>query len=286
MLSRLPDVVQEPLFDIGGTSVTVATLIVFVFVVAATFVVSALAQRGVVRFLAFRRISQEGTVAIARRFTHYFTILVGLGIALQIIGIKLTTLFAAGAVFAIGFGFAMQNIAQNFVSGLILLVERIIKPGDVLEVDGRFVRVRQMGIRSTIARTLDDEEIIVPNSTIVQSTVKNFTMHDSHYRLRNAVGVTYDSDMALVRRTLEEVARRIPWRLQENDPVVYMAEFGDSAVIFEVSVWVDDPWRSRRARSDLNEAIWWALKDAGITIAYPQMDLHLDGEVVRALGRG
>ena len=119
----------------------------------------------------------------------------------------LEALFAAGAVFAIGLGFAMQNIVQNFVSGVILLAERTIKPGDVLQVDGRFVKVRHMGIRSTICRTLDEEEIIVPNATIVQSTVTNYTLQDSLFRLRCTVGVVYGSDMVLVKNTLQRAAQ-------------------------------------------------------------------------------
>jgi len=86
-------------------------------------------------------------------------------------------------LFPVGLGFAMQNIAQNFVSGLILLVERAIKPGDIVEVEGRVVRVLKMGIRTTIARTRDDEEIIIPNASLVQSSVKNYTLEDSYFRI-------------------------------------------------------------------------------------------------------
>ena len=154
-----------------------------------------------------------------------------------------------------------------------------------MEVEGRFVRVREMGIRATIARTLDDEEIIIPNSTIVQSTVKNYTLKDSIYRLRATVGVVYGSDMALVKQTLQQLAASMSWRNQTKDPLVLMIEFGDSAVVFEVSVWIDDPWVLRRARSDLNEAIWWAFKEKGVTIAFPQLDVHLDPEALAAIRR-
>jgi small-conductance mechanosensitive channel len=142
-----------------------------------------------------------------------------------------------------------------------------------------------MGIRATIARTLDEEEIIIPNATIVQSNVTNYTMRDSVYRLRCTVGVTYGSDMRRVREVLEATAAGITWRLPNKEPVVFLADFGSSSVDWEVSVWMDDPWRVRRARSNLNEAIWWALKEADITIAFPQLDLHLDEPVVEAMRR-
>lgn len=276
---------ELPLFTIGGAPVTVARLALAALIAAATFVMSWVFQRAVTRLLGLRGVTREGTLGVARRLTHYFVLAVGFGTALETLGINLSTLFAAGAIFAIGLGFAMQNIAQNFVSGVILLVERSIKPGDVLEVEGRFVRVQEMGIRATIGQTLDDEEIIIPNSVIVQSTVKNYTLRDSICRLRASVGVVYASDMALVRRTLETVAGRMEWRSRAKEPVVLMTVFGDSAVIFEISLWIDDPWGMRRAKSQLNEAIWWAFKEQGIVIAFPQLDVHFDRESLRALLR-
>lgn len=272
-----------PLFTIADTPITVATLAVFGLILVLTWVMSLVLRRGLERVLGARGITEEGTVGPVTRLLHYLVVAVGVGVALETIGVNLSTLFAAGAIFAIGIGFAMQNIAQNFVSGVILLIERTIKPGDVLLVEGRVVRVRKMGIRATIAQTLDNEEVIVPNSAMVQSTVTNYTLQDSIYRLRATVGVTYGSDMALVKRTLEETAAKMSWRQPDKDPLVLLREFGDSSVNFEVSVWMDNPWRALRTRSQLNEAIWWALQEKGITIAFPQVDVHFDPEVVDSL---
>ncbi len=270
---------DQTLFSIAGTTVTVVTLVTVGLIVLATFIVSRLLQRALGKALAIRGIEREGTVAAAKRLLHYVILAIGLAVAFDTLGLDLSALFAAGAVFAIGIGFAMQNIAQNFVSGLILLLERSIKPGDVLEVEGRFVKVEHLGVRATTARTLDDEEIIVPNSAMVQGTVKNFTLKDSTYRLRATVGVIYGSDMALVRRTLERVAAAMEWRSRKRDPVVLLADFADSAVVYEVSVWMEDPWGMRRSKSQLHEAIWWAFKEEGIVIAFPQVDVHFDAEV-------
>ena len=271
------------LFTIAGTPISVATIITFALIVVATLVVSWLVQRALIRVFRGRGLRDEGSVGVARRLTHYLVLAIGLGVGLQTIGINLAALFAAGAVLAVGLGFAMQNLAQNFVSGVILLLERSIKPGDVLQVEGKFVRVSRMAMRATHARTLDDEEIIVPNSAIVQSTVTNYTLRDSFYRIRCPVGVVYSADMALVRRTLEHVAGTMEWRIKEKDPVILMTDFGSSSVDWEVSVWINDPWTVRKRRSDLNEAIWWALKEAGITIAFPQLDVHFDPPVMDAL---
>lgn len=230
----------------------------------------------------------QKTVKITLRVIHWLIILAGVIVALNTVGVSLSSLsglFTAGAVVTVAVGFAMQNIAQNFVSGALLAAERSIKAGDVLQVEGSVIRVENMGIRTTVARTRDDEEVIIPNSHLVQNTVRNFTYQDSIYRLRAPVGVAYDSDMKLVRRTLEEAAAGLDWRSSAKNPLVLLREFGSSSVLFEVSVWINDPWRAPQLHSELMEAVWFALKDAGVTIAFPQMDLHLDAAVLEALGR-
>jgi small-conductance mechanosensitive channel len=166
------------LFEVGGTSVTLATALSAALVI--TFSVwLANAMRRTIRRVFERRGLHEGTAGTVGGILYYVVLVTGFGVALQTIGIDLAALFTAGAIFAIGLGFAMQNIAQNFVSGVILLTERAIKPADVLEVEGDVVKVRQMGIRATIVQTRDGEEIIVPNSVLAQSSVKNYTLEDS-----------------------------------------------------------------------------------------------------------
>jgi potassium efflux system protein len=272
------------LVTISGSEVTPSTIAVFVLIVAVSWGLSRLARRTTARSLRVRQVD-AGTVAITQRLLHYGVMAVGLAVALDNLGVNLAALFAAGAVFAVGIGFAMQNIAQNFVSGLILLVERSIKPGDVVEVEGRVVSVSHMGIRATVARTRAEEEIIIPNSLLVQSSVKNYTYQDSLYRLRTTVGVSYGSDVRRVLEVLEATAAGVDWRARSHDPVVILREFSDSAVTFDVSVWTNDPWAAPRALSTLNQAIWWALKEAGLTIAFPQLDVHFDAQTLERLPR-
>ncbi len=281
-------VLSTKLFDISGTTVTVATLVTAALIVAGSYVLSIVIQRALDRAFNRRGVRGEYGAGVVGRLLHYTLIVTGFAVALQTAGIELGALFAAGAVFAVGIGFAMQNIAQNFVSGVILLVERSIKPGDVLSVEGQTVRVIEMGIRATLVRTLDEEIMIVPNSTLVQSTVKNYTIKDSLFRVRVSVGVEYRSDMALVRTTLEEASNRLELRESSHPPVVLMDDFADSAVTWEVSIWIGDPWKARSVRSHMREAIWTAFKENRITIAFPQVDVHLDPPVedaLRGLGR-
>lgn len=283
MANAVNDVLSMELFKLGEGYVTIGNILGAVLILGATFVISALLRKGLKRGLRLRGVKDEGTVGVVTKLTHYGIMAVGFAVSIQALGLDIGALFAAGAIFAVGIGFAMQNIAQNFVAGLILLVERAIKPGDVLDIEGSIVKVKRMGIRATVARSLDEEEIIVPNYTLVQSAVKNYTLDDSSYRLRVPVGVIYASDMKLVRQILVGVAEGVDWRLKEPSPVVLMTAFGSSSVDFEVSVWISDPWTIRRRSSDLHEAIWWALKEKDVVIAFPQVDVHFDGPVVESL---
>lgn len=271
------------LLRLHGIAVTVGGLLTALVIVAAGIAISQAIQAATRRAWARRAPGESRNLHAMLRLAHYGILLAALSIALDTLGVQLTALFAAGAIFAIGLGFAMQNIAQNFVSGIILLFERTIKPGDLLEVNGVLVRVQDMGMRATRVRTRSEEEMIVPNSLLVQETIKNFTLHDSLYRVRSTVGVSYASDLHVVRATLEGAAAALASRYAGRDPVVLLTGFGSSSVDYEVSVWTDDPWNERRLLSALNEQVWWALRDAGVTIAFPQTDVHLDPDVVRAL---
>ncbi|MBK7579455.1 MAG: mechanosensitive ion channel [Myxococcales bacterium] len=277
---------NKELFHIAKTPITVSTLLSVLAVVVATFWVSRALRRAVERVLTWKgeRPANIGTVT---SLLHYSVLVTGFGVALSTAGIDLTALFAAGAIFAVGLGFAMQSIAQNFVAGIILLAERSIKPGDLLEVEGKLVKVLEMGIRSSIAQTRDGEDLIIPNATLIQTTVKNFTLKDACHRVRATVGVAYGSDMAAVKETLTTVAHEVSknWAVKDREPQVILLDFGNSSVVWEVAIWMTDPWLSRAAMSELREAIWRALQANKIVIAFPQLDIHLDDQVVSALGR-
>ena len=282
-MAALKNILDYILFSIAGTPVDVATLLTALIVGLISLWLSNVAEKSTAKLMRRRGITDDGSIGATARLVHYVVLCVGLSVAIHTLGINLTALFAAGAIFAIALGFAMQNIIQNFVSGIILLVERTIKPGDIIEVEGRMVKVTGLGMRSTVTRTWDAEDLIIPNSLLVASTVKNLTLRDSLHRIRTLVGVSYDSDMRLVREVLEKTTRGLEWRVQDTDPVILMKQFGNSSVDFDVSVWVNDPFRRSLSQSNLNEAVWFALKDAGITIAYPQLDLHLDNKALDVL---
>jgi small-conductance mechanosensitive channel len=268
------------LFEMSGSVVTIGTLMTAGVLLIVT-VLAASAVSGFVSRALLNRGGKAGPVGSISTLLRYVILVIGIAVALDTAGINLAALFAAGALFAVGLGFAMQSIAQNFVAGVILLVERSIQPGDLLQVEGKVVRVLDMGIRASVARTRDGEDLVIPNAVLIQTTVTNYTLRDSIYRIKVPVGVTYDSDMAVVKDTLTRIAQEVSERfaVEGQAPQVIMTEFGNHAVNWEVAIWVNDPWTARPAISALHEAIWWAFQEKGIVIAFPQLDVHFDAPV-------
>jgi small-conductance mechanosensitive channel len=285
LLDWLKRVSGAEILLVGDRHITVGSLFLVALILTATALLSRLARKRLGRVLERSGFGDKAGAGVLPRLAHIAILVIGVVTALQVFGIDLSTLFAAGAVFAVGLGFAMQNIMQNFVSGIILLAERSIKPGDILEVEQTVVRVQRIGIRSTVVRTRGDDELIVPNSIFVQGTVRNFTMSDNAYYLGAEVGVSYRSDMRQVREVLEAAARDVPFKDPEREISVQMRGFGASSVDWAVWVPVTDPWAARRLESGLREAIWNALADAKIAISFPQLDVHLDPAVEESLSR-
>jgi small-conductance mechanosensitive channel len=273
-LVRVPTGFDQPLFLVGGTAVTVASIVSFVVFLALAFAASVLLQRAVHR-LCQRRGVDEGVQYALKRLLHYAVVAVGAFLALDNLGISVTALAGVGAILAVGIGFGLQNIAQNFVSGLILLLERPVKKGDFVVVGETAGTVREIRGRATVVTTVDNVDIVVPNGQFIVEQVTNQTFVDRRVRVRVEVGVAYGSDTARVREVLLEAARAHAEVLPEPAPVVAFTDFGDSALEFAVIFWVPDPLVRPRIASDLRFEIDAAFRREGIEIPFPQRDLHL-----------
>jgi small-conductance mechanosensitive channel len=265
---------DEPLFVVGGTTVTIASVVSFLVFVALAFAASALLQRTLARVYR-RRGLDEGVQHALNRLLHYAVIGVGAFFALDNLGISVTALAGIGAILAVGIGFGLQNIAQNFVSGLILLLERPVKKGDFVEVGDVRGTVRDIRARATIVTTLDNVDIVVPNGQFITESVVNQTFGDRRVRARVPVGVAYGSDTALVREVLLRVAGQDARVLAAPPPAVLFTGFGDSSLDFVLLAWLPDPLLEPAITSDLRFAIDRAFREARIEIPFPQRDLHL-----------
>ena len=267
---------SKPLFQLGQTWVSLATIIEFVLVVLIAVVLSRLVRR-ILRRRVFAHTKMDvGLQYAISRIASYAVLVLGLLVGLETIGINLSSLTVLAGALGVGIGFGLQNIVNNFVSGLILLTERPIRVGDRVDVGGTMGDVVRIGARSTAIVTNDNITIIVPNSQFISNQVTNWSIGDPKVRFRIPVGVSYGSDPRLVEKLLLEVAAANPHVLKEPLPTVRFVEFGDSSLNFELRAWsIDMVNRPGALRSELNFAIWDKFKQHGIEISFPQRDLHI-----------
>ena len=284
-MDALNNMMSWPLFSVGDTVTTLGSLVAALAVIAATIVLASTVRKTVQDLVERLHHEDAATSRIYGVFAQLIIWVIGFELALHLMGIRLTTLFAATGFFAVGAGFAAKNILENVFSGSILRIERIIRPGDMIEFNGMSLEVHRVGLRILTARTYDGEEVLVPNSLVAQSVIQNLTRGDRLHRIQVQVGVAYASDLDEVRKTLEETIDKLDWRSTTMSTGVYLREFGDSSVNYDIDVWIDDVGESRKRRSELHELIWQVLKEKNVTIAYPQLDLHLDPEVIGAVAR-
>lgn len=218
---------------------------------------------------------QQGVRISMARLVHYAVVLVGFLVTLSVLGFDFTNIAIIGGALGVGIGFGMQTIVNNFVCGLIMLFERPVKVGDSVEFGTQQGRVKQVGLRATVVETYDNAEIVVPNADLITNQVTNWTLAERRRRLKLPVGVAYGSDVALVMQTLMECAEDHVMVMSNPKPAVIFFGFGDSALDFELRVWIADFDSRRLVQSEINQDIDQRFRDLGIEIPFPQQDLHL-----------
>ncbi len=277
LLGRLRAFLNYP-FKLGGAELTLWSILYFLLLVVLLFYVANRLRRWLVDGLLVRSRLDLGARQAVGSITRYIVLLVGLLIILQTAGINLTTLNVIAGAVGIGIGFGLQNVASNFISGLIILFERPIKVGDRIEVDDVDGDVIEIGARSTKVLTNDNITIIVPNSSFITENVINWSYHESRVRFHIPVGVAYGSDVRQVEKLLLEVARESADTLETPAPRVWFTGFGDSSLNFELLAWNTSLIHSKgQFISNLNFAIHEKLKAHGVEIPFPQRDLRIRG---------
>ncbi|HSH40032.1 MAG TPA: mechanosensitive ion channel domain-containing protein [Chthoniobacterales bacterium] len=232
-------------------------------------------------FLANSGLNRSLQYALSQIISN-IVLVVGIVIVLTQTGINLGALAVFAGAIGVGIGVGLQGIASNFISGLVILAERPISIGDRVEVGDKGGTVRRIGARATVIVTNDNISIIVPNSKFIEDPVTNWTYGDPRVRFRIPVGVAYGSDIDKVREALIAAGREHPQTLAEPAPNVFLSEFGDNSISFELVVWSSEmSARPRRYKSDLNFAIERKLREAGIEIPFPQRDLHIRSGVLQ-----
>jgi small-conductance mechanosensitive channel len=268
------NLLSTPLFELGNSQISLASLFVVILIFAVFYIISRIIERGVQNALKNKAID-PGIKGSIVRFLRYLTVVVGVFVALDTIGISLASIAALGAVLMVGIGFGLQNLTQNFISGIIILLERPIKHGDIVFVGGVSGRVRDIRVRSTVIETRDDVAIIVPNSQFIAEQVINDSFSGNKIRRNIKVGVAYGSDVEKVKRILLKIAKGHDQILNDPGPRVLFMDFGDSSLNFELRFWAGELWTTDVILSDLRFAIDREFRNESIEIPFPQRDLHL-----------
>lgn len=275
-------ILSAKLVDIGGTPITLAGLLLAVAILVASIVLSRLSVRLIARVRKRRR---EGFAAlyILEKLTGYGIAIIGVVFALSSMGLNLSSFTVFAGALGVGAGLGLQGVVKEFVSGIVLLFDRTLRVGDFVELPTTpHVRgvVWEIGARATCIRTNDNLDVFVPNSRFIEERFANWTLDNQTRRIHVPFSVAYGADKAKVREVVIAAAKALPFTVSDNDSrrtQVWMTNFGDSALNFELVVW--PTVEAAKRPSAMQAAYTWAIDDAlraaGIEVPFPQRDLHI-----------
>ncbi|MBI1179172.1 MAG: mechanosensitive ion channel [Alphaproteobacteria bacterium] len=271
---------SAPLFKVNQVDVTIVSVIQVIVILVVAWWVSKLLQRTLMKLGASRRSISPASLYMLARLLHYAIIVFSIFVGLSTIGLDLSNLALLAGAIGVGLGFGLQTLVNNFVSGIMLLVERSLKVGDFVELEsGVTGEVKEINIRSTLITTNDNVDILVPNSEFVSGRMTNWTLREDYRRVRIPFGVAYGSDKDLVKKAGLEAAEAVrhTMNVEGREPDVWLVNFGDSSMDYELVVWLmpESVKRPTRVKADYLWAIDTALAKYGIEIPFPQRDLHL-----------
>jgi len=276
--SRVSEILDTTLFTIDEHGIKIRQLLISLVVL---FLGLLLLKQGIRLFR--KRVLPKTTLkpneaAALTKIIYYFGVLIILLFCMRLVHLPVTAFAFLGGALAVGVGFGAQNLLNNFISGFILMAERPIRLGDLIEIEGSFARVEDIGPRCTRIRTADNIHILVPNSSFLEKNIVNWTLSDQKVRAHVTVGVAYGSPVRDVERLLVKAATENEKVLREPEPFVLFRDFGDNALLFSLYVWVSMETMAERLRleSNIRFRVDDLFREAGIVIAFPQRDIHLD----------
>ncbi|MDC8754149.1 mechanosensitive ion channel [Erythrobacter sp. sf7] len=252
---------------------------VILLVITAAMVINRIGKRAirkVGRFDETQKLLAEKLLTIVVWAAAFF-------IGIDLLGIDLTALAFFGGAFGLAIGFGLQKTFGNLIAGIILLMDKSIKPGDVIAVtdmagNETFGQIRKIGIRAVSVTTRDEREYLIPNENLMINQVENWSYSSKKVRMQVHVGISYNADMNLAEELMLEAAKKAPRVLDTPPPTVWMSEYGDNSVNFTIHCWIVDPEEGvGNVRSTVLKNLWWLFKEHGIEIPFPQRDINLRG---------
>ena len=276
VVRAVPLMLDTTLFTVGETAIRLKTLGLAMLALFVAIWGAGWSKQVSYRWL-YTGVQDQGIRSSLSTFTQYLVVLLGLVLVMKILGLDLTALTVFAGALGVGIGFGMQQIVVNFISGILLLVERPLATTDLVSVDKYEGEVTRIGIRSLTVKTFDNQEVILPNSEVITKPFTNWTRSDDIMRTILMVGISYDDDPHQAVALILEQVKAHPAVLTAPGPKVLLWEYGDSALMLRVQfhTQIRGPIGRADVRSQILFAIWDAFKDAGITIPYPQRDVHM-----------
>lgn len=258
------------ILEIGKFSLSVYHLIGLSVLIIATSIVLWALKKSIYRSNRFNEGKKYALFQIIKYVLFVLAVLFGL----NFFGVDITVFVAGSAALLVGLGLGVQNLFNDFISGIIILVDSTVKVGDVIEVGGVVGRVMHIELRTTTIMTRDDTYIILPNSTITGNQLSNWTHQNLTSRFDVKIGVDYGSDLDVVMKILKGVASEHPMVHEKPEPRARLEDFGNSSVDFRLFFWSDEVFRIESIKGEIRIAIWRKFKEHGITIPFPQRTLH------------
>ena len=274
LMETIQNILDFELLTYGKHQLKVDMLVLILAIVVITKFILWLIKKALYRSNKNKKLDLGTTFAIFQ-IIRYMVWIIAIGLLLETIGVKVTLLIAGSAALLVGVGLGLQQTFNDVISGIILLTERSIKIGDVLEIDGDIVMIQTIGLRTSKGLNRDDISIIIPNSLITTSKVINWSHQSKKTRFRIDVGVAYGSDVDLVIKILEESAFEHPEVSDRQLVEGRLVNFGNSSLDFQLLFFSKNIFRISKAKSDIRRIINRKFNENNITIPFPQMDLHL-----------
>lgn len=272
-MEAIKHILDFEIFHYGDYSLKVGKLVVIFIILAATYFVLWLIKKAL-NAKKFSKVDTGTTYAIYQ-IIKYIVWILAITIILESIGVKITLLLAGSAALLVGIGLGLQQTFNDIISGIILLSERSIKVGDVLEIDGDVVRIQSIGLRTSKALNRNDISIILPNSLITTNKVINWSHQSKRTRFTIEVGVAYGSDVDLVIKVLEECARDYPDVIGSETVEARLVNFGSSSLDFQLFFFSKNIFRIPKVKADIRKIIYKKFAENNIVISFPQLDVHL-----------
>ena len=262
------------ILKIGDHNITVSTLLIVILIFLVTKILLWIIKKTIFRKQTIERMQMSNAYSLFQ-IIKYILWIVSVLFMMETLGISITVLLAGSAALLVGIGLGLQQTFNDFISGIILLIEGSTRIDDVLEIDGEVVKIQEIGIRTSKGLTRDDIVVIIPNSVITTSKVINWSHQSKKTRFRIKVGVAYGSDVDLVIRILEESALEHPEIKDKEHINARLVDFGTSSLDFHLLFFSDNVFRVEKVKADIRKIINRKFIENGIVIPFPQLDLHV-----------